>query len=82
MGTSATGRLAFVRNSRADTGEFAILIAGKGNQGAADAGVPSAWGVGAETAFAGAVASELDAGTGLEVGDGEAAGTALFSNSR
>ena len=27
VGTSTTGRLAFARNSRADTGEFAILIA-------------------------------------------------------
>jgi hypothetical protein len=82
VGTSTTGRLAFARNSRADTGEFAILIAGKGNQGAADAGVPAAWGVGAGTAAAGAVASELDADAGLDVGDGEAAGTAPFSNSR
>jgi len=28
------------------------------------------------------VVSGLDAGAGLEVGDGEAAGTALFSSSR
>ena len=46
------------------------------------AGVGAAGELSAGVAAAGAVASWLDADAGLDVGDGDAAGTALFSNSR